>query len=73
METYKENPASSIKQPKVKSKKSDVYSSLELNDLISLLDKYPFHWRVLVLMAITTGARQGEIAGLEWKHIDIEK
>ncbi|MEH7493593.1 tyrosine-type recombinase/integrase [Neobacillus niacini] len=69
----KENPASSIKQPKVKSKKSDVYSSVELNELISLLDKYPFHWRVLVLLAITTGARQGEIAGLEWKHIDFDK
>ncbi len=26
----------------------------------------------IVLIAITTGARQGEILGLEWKHVDFE-
>lgn len=69
----KENPAATVKQPKVKMKKTDVYSSEEIINLLSLLEKYPFHWRILVLLAITTGAREGEIAGLEWKHIDFER
>lgn len=69
----KDNPASAVKPPKVKAKKSEVYSGEEIAELLALLDKYPFHWRLLVLLAISTGAREGEIAGLEWKHIDFEK
>lgn len=69
----KENPAAAVKQPKVKMKKTEVYSADEINVLLLLLEKYPFHWRVLVLLAISTGAREGEIAGLEWKHINFEK
>ncbi|MCQ6275796.1 site-specific integrase [Bacillus sp. V3B] len=69
----KENPASSVKPPKIKVKKSDVYSKEELNELFTKLESYPFHWRVLVLLATSTGAREGEIAALEWKHIDDKK
>jgi len=69
----KENPADGVSPPKVSSKKSDVYSKKELEEIFSLLENYPFHWRVLITLAITTGARQGEIAALEWKHINTEK
>lgn len=69
----KENPASSVKQPKIKVKKSNVYSKDDLNALFIHLEEKPFHWRVLILLAISTGAREGEIAALEWKHIDFEK
>jgi integrase len=27
----------------------------------------------IVILAITTGLRRGEIAGLEWKHINLDK
>ncbi|MGM0903104.1 MAG: tyrosine-type recombinase/integrase [Bacillota bacterium] len=69
----KENPAKSIKTPKVKSKKSDVYSKDELSELLMYLEEKPYHWKVLILLALSTGAREGEIAALEWKHIDFEK
>jgi integrase len=69
----KENPAAAVKQPKIKMKKSEVYSKEDMEKLLSLLDNYPFHWRTLVYLALSTGAREGEIAGLEWKHIDFEK
>jgi len=69
----KENPAKSIKTPKVKPKKSDVYSKDELSELLLYLEEKPYHWKVLILLAISTGAREGEIAALEWKHIDFEK
>lgn len=69
----KENPAKSVKTPKIKSKKSDVYSKEELLILLKHLEEKPFHWKVLILLALSTGAREGEIAALEWKHIDFEK
>lgn len=69
----KENPAAAVKQPKITVKKSDVYSKEELNTLFTHLEKKPLHWKVLISLAISTGAREGEIAALEWKHIDFEK
>lgn len=69
----KENPATGVKIPKVKVKKSDVYSKQELDVIFTILDKYPLHWQILIKLAITIGARQGEIAALEWKHFDFEK
>lgn len=69
----KENPAKEVKPPKVKSKKSDVYSKEELDLLIEKLREKPFHWQILILLALSSGAREGEIAALEWKHINFEK
>ncbi|KMY49194.1 tyrosine-type recombinase/integrase [Peribacillus loiseleuriae] len=69
----KENPASSVKVPRAKRPKTEVYTREDLKQLSNLLEKEPFHWRVLVMLAITTGAREGEIAALEWKHIDFNK
>lgn len=69
----KENPATAVKPPTIKVKKSDIYSKEELNQIFTVLDNYPFHWRVLIMLAISSGAREGEIAALEWKHINFEK
>lgn len=69
----KDNPAKNVKPPKIKIKKSEVYSKEELNEIFRLLESYPLQWQVLITLAITTGARQGEIAALEWNHIDTEK
>lgn len=68
----KDNPAKGVKVPKAKSKKSDVYSKEELEKLLLILNDYPLHYRILIQLAVSTGARQGEIAALEWKHINME-
>ncbi|CAM4019957.1 tyrosine-type recombinase/integrase [Mesobacillus zeae] len=73
LELIKDNPAKAVKPPKVKIKKSDVYSKEEIEVLISNLEKYPLRWQVLIMLALTAGAREGEIAALEFKHIDFEK
>lgn len=44
-----------------------------MSKVLTNLEEKPFHWRILILLALSTGAREGEIAALEWKHIDFEK
>lgn len=38
-----------------------------------LLDELPPHQRVVVLFALATGLRQGNVLALEWSQVDIEK
>ncbi|GAA4867957.1 hypothetical protein GCM10023310_54530 [Paenibacillus vulneris] len=37
------------------------------------LKKEPFHWQVMIKLAIHTGLRRGELLALEWKHVEWEK
>lgn len=32
-----------------------------------------YHWRLLVRLALETGARQGEMVGAEWSEVDIDR
>lgn len=73
LELIKDNPAKAVKPPKVKIKKSEVYSKVEVEILMSNLISYPLRWQALIMLALTTGAREGEIAALEFKHVDFEK
>src|SRR5690606_24470349 len=61
------------KPPRPKHKKSEVYTKEEVNVILDHLYNQTFRWRVLILLALTTGAREGEIAGLEFKHVDFEE
>lgn len=66
----KTNPVTSVKKPKVTSKEIVPYDEQEVSQLLQALEKEPFHWRMMVTLALTTGMRRGELLGLEWKHID---
>jgi integrase len=68
-----DNPAVGAKPPSGKSKKSEVYSKEELAELTRLLEDQKLFWRTLILLAVTSGAREGEIAALEEKHVDFDK
>lgn len=69
----KNNPVSSVKKPKVKYKEVKPYNDEELVALFTVLETQPIHWRVMILLALTTGLRRGELVGLEWKHINLDK
>ncbi|GIN88942.1 hypothetical protein J6TS2_53280 [Heyndrickxia sporothermodurans] len=69
----KENPTATVNPPKIKRKKTDVYSKEELSVLMDYLEEKPFHWKISTLLTLSTGAREGEIAALEWKHINFKK
>ncbi|OMD62986.1 site-specific integrase [Paenibacillus odorifer] len=65
------NPAAEVKKPKVTHKEIIVYDESELNTLFQTLqNKETLRWQLIIMLAITTGLRRGELVGLEWKHID---
>ncbi|WP_219835363.1 site-specific integrase [Paenibacillus sp. R14(2021)] len=69
----KSNPAADIKKPKVIRKEIEVYDEEEVSMLFEFLEKEPLKWRMMIMLAITTALRRGELVGLEWKHIDLNK
>ncbi|WP_374187291.1 tyrosine-type recombinase/integrase [Priestia aryabhattai] len=69
----KKNPMENIKKPKRIQKETSVYDSSEAELLMSCLQKEEMMWNVIIKIAITTGLRRGELLGLEWKYVDLEK
>jgi integrase len=68
----KNNPAADVKRPKVFHKEIVPYDEKEVQLLLQALQKEPFHWRMMITLALTTGLRRGELLGLEWKHVDLK-
>ena len=66
------NPCEKVKMPTVKHKKSEVFSVEESKKLFELLVDEDVVWQLIVQLAAVSGARQGEIAALEGKHLDFE-
>ncbi|WP_088825645.1 tyrosine-type recombinase/integrase [Listeria goaensis] len=68
----KENPAEGIKLPKIKRPQMEVYNVIEQLRVYEALQNEDMSWKILVLIALVAGPRAGEIAGVEWKHVDFE-
>lgn len=69
----KHNPAENIKigkDERTNVKKITPYDAKELAVVLECLQKEPLDMQVIILIAIVTGAREGEIAALEEKHVD---
>ncbi|MNC26213.1 Transposase [compost metagenome] len=66
----KSNPVTAVQKPKVTNKEIIPYDEQEVQQLLQAIEKEPFHWRMLITLALTTGMRRGELLGLEWKHVD---
>ncbi|WP_438491064.1 site-specific integrase [Paenibacillus sp. IHBB 3054] len=67
------SPMNGLKYPKPKKTKANCYNKREAQQLTTLLDKEAFAFKVIIILAITTGLRRGEIAGLEWRHVNLDK
>lgn len=68
----KDSPIKGIKKLKSEQKRKNVFNKQDVVLLMDSLNSEPFLWRVLVTLAVISGAREGEIVALEWKHIDFE-
>ncbi|MHB1938595.1 MAG: tyrosine-type recombinase/integrase [Acidobacteriaceae bacterium] len=55
------------------SKRQRIPDILEVEEIQRMLERLQLRERVLVFLAMATGLRQGELAGLQWRDIDFEK
>ncbi|MBR4494671.1 MAG: site-specific integrase [Clostridiales bacterium] len=67
-----ENPCKRVKAP---SKKADV-NALQMEDIYKIMKRLPEYTdiraKMFVLLALNTGVREAEAAGLEWRDIDLD-
>lgn len=73
LKILKSNPAASIKKPKVKNEKFDVYTEKEVDELFKLLENELGHYRLMAKLAIMGGLRRGEVLGIQSQYIDYDK
>ncbi|GHH96659.1 tyrosine-type recombinase/integrase [Neobacillus kokaensis] len=66
------NPASQVDSPKVRKKQTNVYDEKQVQALLEAVEHEDIKYKVLINLAVSTGMRQGELLGLEWKRIDFE-
>ena len=65
------NPLEKITPPKVEKLKATLYSREIASSLIEALAKEDEQFQLIVLMAIFTGEREGEVLGLDWDSYSI--
>jgi integrase len=63
------NPAERVRRPRVE-RNHDEMQALDANQVRHLLAKAPPEAKTLLLCAITTGMRRGELLGLKWGDVD---
>ena len=69
---FESNPCNRIKPPKYDNRVTDYLSVEEINDLIEYLSTWDNHRATnVILFAISTGRRKGEITNLEWSDVDM--
>lgn len=75
-EIIKVHPMQNMKRPKPRKdeapKESIVYTEEQTQYIIQCLNNEPLKWKALVLFAIDSGCRRGEIVGLKWSEIDFK-
>ncbi len=69
------NPMTRLKRPKPRKNEiispACAYSQEQIRQLMSFLNNEPPKWRAIVLFAIDSGARAGEIVALKWSAVDL--
>lgn len=69
------NPAENVEPPTERYEDAKIYNSQQISKLLLNIDKMAMDYRhkVLLYVALSSSARQGEIAALEEKHCDFER
>lgn len=72
------NPMDKVTRPEprkdeVKKHEPESYTADEIITIWNSLEREPLKWRAYVRLLIDTGARRGEICGLQWKDVDFKE
>ena len=64
--------AEKLTMPKIHNKEVKIFSRQEVTEIMKKSDCEPLQFRVLIHLAIITGMRRGELAGLKFSDVDYE-
>ena len=67
------NPNKKVTPIKVHKKEIQCYSPEDVEKLINVLQNEPIKYQAIILLALDSGCRRGEITGLTWNDIDLKK
>ena len=72
------NPMDKVTRPEprkdeIRSQEPESYTAEEIIHIWNSLEHEPLKWRAYVRLLIDTGARRGEICGLQWKNVDFKE
>jgi len=67
------NPCTRVKPPKADHNEIELLNEEDLARMLQFLAEEPLKYRMIVMLAIDSGLRLGELMGLKWADIDFEK
>lgn len=67
------NPAHRASPPKAERPEVNYFQVEDIQRINECLSNEPIKWRLFVHLLMITGCRRGEIAGLQWDNIDLDK
>ena len=67
------NPAAKATPPKATKKEADYFQPEEVAEILKALETAPLKWKVMTYILIDTGCRRGELMGLQWHCVDLDK
>ena len=74
LELIDRNPTETARldMPELEEREVDIFTKEEAAEMLACLESEPLKFRLLVHLAIVTGARRGELVALKWEHIDLK-
>lgn len=67
------NAASKATPPKLQAEEPNYFQPEEIMRILDALKEEPIKWRTITHLLIVTGCRRGEIMGLKWEKLDLDK
>lgn len=67
------NPNKNVTPIKVHKKEIECYSPEDVEQLITVLQNEPIKYQAVIMLALDSGCRRGELTGLTWQDVDFEK